>query len=82
MKVGLTPLKPAEFVVIRIGRNAGQAEVEMSVNQTRRRLAEDSGSARFDPIILERGITHDMDLEEWAAFGRPCAINQLGGTER
>jgi uncharacterized protein len=113
--VGFAPLKPAEFVIVKIQQHAGKLIEDNSKKLPKFRLSSTTsypyknfkfrikwdgkyiagvskvsalkrttevaehregddpstsrkiaGRTKYDPIILERGITHDMDFEKWA----------------
>jgi len=75
--VGFAPLRPAEFVVIKIQQLAGAYPNFRYRIKWRGRyvagvaeaIALDGRKSPYEPVTLERGVTHDPDFEQWASQG-------------
>ncbi len=76
----LDPYKNMRFVVIWDGRPVAGADAAGGLNRTtevvKHREGGDPSSShkspaggKFEPLTLERGVTHDVEFEKWAASG-------------
>jgi uncharacterized protein len=86
--VGFAPLRPAEFVTIQIQQAAGSYGAARYRIAWNGRYVATAASAtglerapeaptEYEPVTLERGVTHDQNFDRWARLGKQVSPAEI-----